>query len=135
MSFSGEEQTEATPLVVLIDDYEDTRYLFSTVLLGSGFRVAQAESGEQGVALAFELSPDIVVTDLSLPDIDGCEVTRRLKANERTKAIPVVVFSAFGSHKKVREALEAGCATFISKMSSPRLLPNELRLILDNQPR
>ncbi|MFW5878258.1 MAG: response regulator [Myxococcota bacterium] len=118
------------PRILLVDDYDDTRELFATVLETSGFEVIQADCGEKALELATELLPDLVITDLSLPDIDGCALTRSIKKCDRTSRIPVVALSAHGSYSKMREAIEAGCVTFVPKSRSPRYLAEEIRRLM-----
>ena len=99
-------------------------------MTSSGLRVLEAETGGRAIELLDSEAPDIVVTDLALPDMDGCELIRRIKANERTKSIPVIVLSAHSAHVKKREALEAGCSLYVSKMHSPHYLVEQMRKLL-----
>ena len=82
------------PLVLVVDDYQDAREMYAEYLEFSGFRVAQATNGAEALDQAFALRPDIILMDLSLPIIDGWEATRRLKGDERTRSIPVVMLTA-----------------------------------------
>jgi two-component system cell cycle response regulator DivK len=83
------------PLVLLVDDCDDTRMLYSEYLDMSGFDVAEASDGMAAIATACSALPDIVVMDLGLPGLDGREAVRRLKTDPRTSTIPVVVVSGF----------------------------------------
>ena len=132
MTTAGLRREPASPrLVLLVDDYEDTRELFAAVLEAAGFEVAQAEDAREALRLAAERAPDIVVTDLSLPDMDGCELTRELKSDGRTMEIPVLALSAHGSYARMRESIDAGCVAFVSKARSPRFLAEEIRRVLE----
>ena len=88
----------------------------------SGFRVAEAASGAEAVEKAIELTPDVILMDLSLPGMDGWEATRRLKANRRTKHIPVVALTGHAFAGFSDSAKQAGCDAFITKPC----LPDEL---------
>ena len=80
--------------------------------------------------MAGELIPDLIVMDLSLPGLDGWEATRRLKADERTRSIPVVALTGHALDGHAQSALEAGCDGFIIKPCEPEALLNEIRKIL-----
>jgi two-component system, cell cycle response regulator DivK len=116
--------------ILLVDDYLDTRVLFAEFLSMAGFRVVQAANGEECLARIPEVSPHVVVTDLTLPGLDGCEMARRLKADERTRRIPVIALSAHGAARRAREAMEAGCVAFVPKTSRPGILVEEIRRAL-----
>jgi len=81
------------PLVLLVDDFDDSRELYAEYLGGCGFRVAEAIDGNQALEMAFALCPDVIVMDLTLPGIDGWTAIRELKSDQRTKSIPVLAMS------------------------------------------
>jgi len=85
------------PLVLLVDDFQDNREMYAMYLEHAGMQVAEAGNGHEALDQAFRLLPDLIVMDLSLPGIDGWEATRRLKADERTKKIPVVALTSHAS--------------------------------------
>ncbi len=80
-------------LVLIVDDYDDSREMYAEFLELSGFRVCQARDGGQGLAKARELHPDVILMDLSLPVLDGWEAIKRLKTDSSTKHIPVIALS------------------------------------------
>jgi two-component system cell cycle response regulator DivK len=82
------------PLILLVDDYQDSRTMYAGFLAFSGYRVAEAENGFESIEKARALTPDLVLMDVSLPGIDGWEACRRLKADPETKDIPVVMLTA-----------------------------------------
>ena len=82
------------PLVLIVDDNAKNLKLARDVLLAAGFRTLQAATAAEGIALANEHLPDVVLLDLRLPDMDGADVARRLANGARTAAIPVVAFSS-----------------------------------------
>jgi two-component system cell cycle response regulator DivK len=82
------------PLVLIVDDNEPNRRLARDVLLRTGFRTLEAGTGAEGLALAEEHLPDVILLDLRLPDMDGQDTVRMLASSPRTTAIPVVAFSS-----------------------------------------
>ncbi len=83
-------QTPAAPLVLIVDDNEKNRKLARDVLRAAGLRTIEAASGREGIALAAERLPDVILLDLRLPDMDGTDVARRLRERARTARIPIV---------------------------------------------
>jgi CheY-like chemotaxis protein len=107
------------PLVLIVDDYEDNRLIYSEYLSFVGFRVAEATDGADAVAKAAHLVPDVVVMDLSLPGMDGWEATRAIKSDERTRHVPVIALTGFAHATHAGRAKEAGCDEFITKPCPP----------------
>jgi two-component system cell cycle response regulator DivK len=126
----GQQCDRAAPLVLVVDDFEDNRELFAEFLALSGFRVAEAATGREAIDRAFALIPDVIVMDLSLPEVDGWEATRRLKSDPRTCHIPVVALTGHVLADHSREAHEAGCAAFLTKPCLPEALVVEVRRAL-----
>lgn len=106
------------PLVLVVDDSLDGRELVVDILQLSGFRTAEAADGEQALSQVRELRPDVVLMDLSLPQIDGWEATRRLKADPETAPIPIIALTAHALPSEARSADEAGCDGFVTKPCS-----------------
>ena len=101
--------------ILYVEDNEDNVYMLTRRLTKKGYSVEVAADGAQGVAKAAEMMPDLIIMDLSLPVIDGWEATRRIKADPRTAAIPVVGFSAHAMTGDREKALAAGCDDFDTK--------------------
>lgn len=101
--------------VLYVEDNEDNVYMLRRRLTREGFEVIIAEDGEQGIAMALEEMPTLILMDLCLPIIDGWEATRRLKAMPETGAIPVIALSAHALEGERARALEAGCDDFDTK--------------------
>jgi two-component system cell cycle response regulator DivK len=127
--------TEAGQLVLVVDDYQDARELYAQYFLLSGFRVAEASNGAEAVEKALELTPDVILMDLSLPGMDGWEATRRLKANGQTKHIPVVALTSHALAGFSDSARKAGCDVFVTKPCLPDTLVDEVRRLLASPPR
>jgi CheY-like chemotaxis protein len=122
---------ESGPLVLIVDDVQDNRTIYVLFLKFSGFRVAEAENGEEALQKATTLLPDVVVMDLSLPVMDGWEATRRLKRDARTKKIPIVVLTGHALPQYAQAARDAGCDLVITKPCLPEQLMEALHRILD----
>jgi CheY-like chemotaxis protein len=112
--------------ILYVEDNEDNVYMLTRRLERAGFEVVVASDGEQGVALARAARPDLILMDLSLPVLDGWEATRRLKATEETRAIPIIALSAHAMPGDREKALEAGCDDYDPK---PIKLPGLLAKI------
>ncbi len=110
--------------VLLVEDNEMNSDMLSRRLERKGFHVVVAKDGLEGVSMAGEERPDIILMDMSLPEIDGWEATRRIKAAPETASIPVVALTAHAMASDREKALEAGCDDFDTK-------PVELSRLLD----
>lgn len=119
-----------SPLVLVVDDFQDNREMFAEFLSLSGFRVAEASTGREAIDRAFELIPDVILMDLSLPELDGWEATRKLKGDPRTEHIPIVALTGHALADHSRDAKEAGCDAFLTKPCLPEVLVVEIRRML-----
>ncbi len=99
--------------VLIVEDSPLSMKLFSELVSARGHDVLRAETGDEGVRLAYEHRPDLILTDICLPDASGLTLTRLFKHDHRTKAIPVVVLSASGIG--VAEVLQSGCDAYLPK--------------------
>lgn len=122
------------PLVLLVDDTLDGRLVCSEYLRYRGYGVATAVDGAQGLEKAFELRPDLILMDLSLPRVSGLEATRRLREDDRTRDIPVIALTAHALKSARESALQAGCDEVITKPCAPPELEIRIRGYLDNAP-
>jgi two-component system cell cycle response regulator DivK len=109
--------------ILLVEDNEMNRDMLSRRLVRRGYEVAIAVDGEAGVAAAAREGPDLILMDMSLPGIDGWEATRQLKAQEATRAIPIIGLSAHAMSGDHDKALAAGCDDYDTKpVELPRLI-------------
>jgi two-component system, cell cycle response regulator DivK len=116
--------------ILLVEDNEMNRDMLSRRLLRNGFEVSVAVDGQEGVDLVRSELPDLVLMDLSLPIMDGWEATRQLKADEQTRAIPIIALTAHAMAGDREKALEAGCDEYDTKpIELPRLLEKITALI------
>jgi len=121
------------PLILLVDDFQDNREMYAMFLEHSGYRVAEAANGFEALDQAFALMPDLVVMDLSLPGLDGWEATRRLKADPRTKHIPVLALTSHALEGFSDGAKAAGCDAFVTKPCLPEQLMGEIGVLLETR--
>src|SRR5277367_2565089 len=101
--------------VLLVEDNEMNRDMLSRRLIRRGFEVVFAVNGKQGVDLARSEKPDIILMDMSLPIIDGWEATRRVKADDATRSVPVIGLTAHAMSGDRERAIEAGCDDYDTK--------------------
>lgn len=103
------------PRLLVIEDNEWSRDMLARRLSRRGYQVISAADGRRGIAMAKEQSPDLIVMDMSLPEIDGWEATRRLKADPATRAIPIVALTAHAMASDRKKAMDAGCDDYHTK--------------------
>jgi two-component system, cell cycle response regulator DivK len=115
------------PLVLIVDDNEKNLKLARDVLRAAGFRTLEAESGSEGIALAAEHLPDVVLMDLRLPDMDGTDAARTLGGEAQTARIPVVALSALPLEGDIDWVLAAGFAGCLEKPISVVRFPDQVR--------
>jgi two-component system cell cycle response regulator DivK len=135
--YSDEEPELATegrsPSVLIVEDDRDGRLMLVEWLQQAGFSVAQAHNGLQALERAVELTPDVVVTDLNIPGIDGFELTRRLKQDPRTRDVPVLAVTGYAAFAAdPNRAHRAGCDAVLEKPCSATELETAIRRLLDN---
>jgi two-component system, cell cycle response regulator DivK len=124
------------PLVLVIEDDQAARRLYAEVLKQGGLDVAEAHNGLQAAEKARDLVPDVIVTDLGLPGIDGYELTRRLHQDERTSRIPIVAITGrYFSAADVARARREGCYSVLIKPFVGDDLIAEVRRVLDGETR
>lgn len=119
--------------ILLVEDNEMNRDMLSRRLIRRGYEVMLAEDGENGARLALDSLPDLILMDLSLPDIDGLEVTRRLKADARTSHIPIIVLTAHAMLGDRQQALAAGGDDYDIKPVELERLVGKIRALLEQE--
>ena len=112
----------SAPLVLVVDDHEDSRIIARLVLESAGFRVRDAANGATGLSLAAALEPDVILLDLILPGIDGWEVARRLRRDPATTNIGIIAVTALALRDDHVRARHAGCDTVLTKPVLPKAI-------------
>jgi two-component system cell cycle response regulator DivK len=121
------------PRVLLVEDDGDGRRLYALWLTEAGFAVKEAHNGFQALERAFESIPDVVVTDLNIPGIDGFELTRRLKLDPRTRQVPVIAVTGYAAFQAdPGRARRAGCDVVLEKPCSPDDLEAAIRTLINS---
>jgi CheY-like chemotaxis protein len=110
-----EESEDGRAVVLVVEDFEDNRFMMRRLLEMSGYRVVEAVNGNQAVEMAVKVRPDIILMDLSLPQLDGLAATRRIRSQEGLGKVPIVAVSAHDSSDFHAEALAAGCNEYVTK--------------------
>ena len=116
--------------ILIVEDNEMNRDMLSRRLARRGYAVLTAVDGEQGLVTAEAERPDLILMDMSLPVMDGWEATRRLKADDQTKTIPVLAVTGHALTGVSNDAKNAGCDGFITKPCLPEDLVAEIRKVL-----
>jgi two-component system, cell cycle response regulator DivK len=113
--------------ILVIEDQEDNRRIVRDLLTSVGYELIEAVTGEAGVSSAKDHVPDLILMDIQLPDIDGYETTRRIKANPDLQHIPIIAVTSYALSGDDVKAYEAGCNGYVSKPFSPRALLAKIR--------
>ena len=116
--------------LLIVEDDPNSREGYRAYLSGAGFNVHTLSGGEHAVDVARSSAPDLVVLALGLPDVDGWEVARRLKADDQTKGIPIVAFSGRSMQHEQISALRAGCDVYLTKPCAPDRLLSTIQKLL-----
>ena len=118
---------KTAPLVMIVDDNDTNRKLARDVLRAAGLRTIEAASGREGLSLAHDRRPDVILLDLRLPDMDGTEVARRLRDGAETAPIPIVALSALRPAGTSASLPSAGFVGHLEKPIDIRTFPDQVR--------
>lgn len=113
--------------VLLVEDNEDNRIIYSTVLRHLGYGVVEALDGVKAIELARSVKPDIILMDISIPEIDGWEATRILRQDPETRDIPIVALTAHALADDRERATSLGFSSYLAKPVEPRAVVAEVR--------
>ena len=119
--------TNGQRTILVVDDFDDTRLLLRTWLERRGFRVVEAENGIQAINQAENESPDLIIMDMQMPQLDGLSATRRIRNLESMSSVPIVAVSAYGADQFREQALAAGCNEYVSTPFEPATLEGIIR--------
>jgi two-component system, cell cycle response regulator DivK len=113
--------------ILVVDDFDDTRLLLRTWLERRGFRVVEAENGIQAINQAETESPDLIIMDMQMPQLDGLSATRQIRNLKSMNSVPIVAVSAYGADQFREQALAAGCNEYVSTPFEPATLEGIIR--------
>ena len=116
--------------ILVVDDNPTNLKLVSDVLEFEGYDILKAVDAEEAQVILAETLPDLILMDIALPGMDGLTLTRKLKADERTRHIRVVALTAFAMKGDDQKALDAGCDGYITKPVDTRALPGQVAALL-----
>jgi len=119
-----------TSRVLVVEDQYDNRRILRDLLTSAGYEMIEAVTGEQGVSIAKQQRPDLILMDMQLPVMDGYESTRRIRANPELKSIPIIAVTSYAMSGDDAVAYEAGCDAYVTKPFSPRELLAKIREFL-----
>lgn len=112
--------------LLLVEDNEDNRIIYATALRFAGYEVLEAISGTEGVRIAREALPRLILMDISIPELDGWEATAILKANPATRAIPIIAVTAHALPGDEERSRQVGCDGYLAKPIPPAMLVAEV---------
>jgi two-component system cell cycle response regulator DivK len=120
-----------TKRILIVEDQEDNRRILRDLLTSVGYGLIEAVTGPEGVRLAREHRPDLILMDVQLPELDGHEATRQIKAAPELRSIPIVVVTSYALSGDEAKALAAGADAYVTKPFSPRQLLAKVRELLE----
>ena len=124
------DREETGSKILIVDDNEIVRKVLQNTLLSEDYIVIEAENGIAALALALEHAPDLVITDLTMPEMDGIALIRELKTRDETRGIPVIMLTASGEIDSEVEGIEAGADDYLVKPVNPKKLIVRLKRLL-----
>ena len=122
---AGAQQT-----ILLVEDFDDTRLMMKLWLIKKGYRVIEAENGEQAIDLAQTEHPDLIIMDMMMPGLGGLDATRQIREYQALRQTPIVAVSAYGADEYREKALDAGCTEYVSTPFEPEALSQLIERLL-----
>ena len=116
--------------VLVVDDFDDTRLLLRTWFERRGFRVVEAENGIEAINRAEAETPDLIIMDVQMPQLDGLSATRHIRTVKELGSVPIVAVSAYGADQFRAQALAAGCNEYVSTPFEPATLEGIIRALV-----
>jgi len=116
------QRQESASTILLVEDFDDTRLMMKMWLVKRGYRVIEAETGEEAIAMARSQHPDLILMDVMMPGMNGLDATHQIRQYQSLRTTPIVAVSAYGADEYRRIAIEAGCNEYVSTPFEPRAL-------------
>jgi two-component system, cell cycle response regulator DivK len=113
--------------ILVVEDQEDNRQILRDLLANAGYEMLEAEDGLAAISQATQHRPDLILMDIQLPQLDGYEATRRIKADPALNGIPIIVVTSYALSGDEEKAKLAGCDAYVAKPYSPRALLAKIR--------
>lgn len=115
-------RTRPQQTILLVEDFDDTRLMMKLWLQKKGYRVIEAEDGEQAIELAQREQPDLIIMDMMMPGLGGLDATRQIREYQSLRQTPIVAVSAYGADEYRARALDAGCNEYVPTPFDPEAL-------------
>lgn len=122
--------TRPQQTILLVEDFDDTRLMMKLWLMKKGYRVIEAEDGEQAVEFAHREHPDLIIMDMMMPGLGGLDATRQIREYQSLRQTPIVAVSAYGADEYRARALEAGCNEYVPTPFEPAALSQLIESLL-----
>ena len=116
--------------ILVVEDNDNNLYLIRFILEKNGFEVIEARDGLSGVELAVKEKPDLILMDIQLPDINGLEATKKIRASEADGDVPIIALTSYAMTGDRERALAAGCTSYIEKPINPETIMSEIKKYL-----
>src|SRR5258708_17617585 len=121
------------PTILLVEDFDDTRLMMKMWLTKNGYRVVEAETGEEAITIAQRELPDLIIMDVMMPGMNGLDATQRIREYQALRRIPIVAVSAYGADEYRSLAMEAGCNEYVSTPFDPGALAELINSLISKR--
>ena len=123
----------ALPTILLVEDFDDTRLMMKMWLVKTGYRVVEAETGEEAISLAQRELPDLIIMDIMMPGMNGLDATQRIREYQALSRTPIVAVSAYGADEYRSLAIDAGCDEYVSTPFDPNALATLIESLISKR--
>jgi CheY-like chemotaxis protein len=132
MEYQTAQNPVETPLrtILLVEDFDDTRLMMKMWLMKRGYRVVEAETGEEAISAAQRELPDLIIMDVMMPGMNGLDATQRIRQYQALRRTPIVAVSAYGVNEYRSLAIDAGCNEYVSTPFDPNALAELIRSLI-----
>lgn len=124
------QRQESASTILLVEDFDDTRLMMKMWLVKKGYRVIEAETGDEAIAIAQREPPDLIIMDMMMPGMNGLDATHQIRQYQSLRRTPIVAVSAYGADEYRRIAIEAGCDEYVSTPFEPSALAELIQSLL-----
>jgi len=121
---------ESASTILLVEDFDDTRLMMKMWLMRNGYRVIEAETGEEAIVTAQREQPDLIIMDMMMPGMNGLDATHQIRQYQSLRATPIVAVSAYGADEYRSLAIQAGCDEYVSTPFEPQALAELIQSLL-----
>ena len=121
------------PTILLVEDFDDTRLMMKMWLVRNGYRVVEAETGEEAISMAQRELPDLIIMDVMMPGMNGLDATQRIREYQALRRTPIVAVSAYGADEYRALAIDAGCNEYVSTPFDPSALAKLIQSLISKR--